>query len=154
MNFVIPILAQASTLTSTGGEAGLTGAPDLFSSGIRMVSALAITLGILFFVFYFLRRSFTQRGGAMGSRGLIRVISTTYLGNKASLVLADVAGQKLVLGISPQAITLVAEIKGQESLEKIAAVEKNVQGGRPFYFYLEALLAKRFNKRGTNSAKG
>ncbi len=90
----------------------------------------------------------------MGSRGLIRVISTTYLGNKASLVLADVAGQKLVLGISPQAITLVAEIKGQESLEKIAAVEKNVQGGRPFYFYLEALLAKRFNKRGTNSAKG
>ncbi len=154
MDMFISSFSFASSLTSSGGQAALTGGPDLFYSGVRMVSALAITLGILFFLFYLLRRSFSKRGGPIGSRGLIRVISTTYIGGKASLVLADVAGEKYVLGLSSQAITLLAKIDNQESLERIGAVEKDVGVGRPFWWYLENFMAKRFSKREASGAKG
>ena len=153
MNTSIPILALASNLTLSSGKTGLTGAPDLFSSAVRMVSALAVTLGILFLIFYLLRWFFSKRGGAFGSRGLIRVISTTYLGNKRSLVLADIAGEKVVLGLSNQAVTLLAKIDSQESLERISAAEKDVQSGRPFLWYLESFMAKHLSKRENTGVK-
>jgi len=146
VNTWIPIIALAQDLTFEGGESALTAAPDLFSSAVRMVSALAITLGILFFIFYLLRGFFSKRGGSLGSRGLIRVISTTYLGSKRSLVLADVAGEKLLLGLSPQAVTLLAKIDSQESLERIAA-ESHGQTSRPFMWYLESFMAKHLSKK-------
>ena len=55
MNIYGPMVALASDLSLPGGETGLTGAPDLFSSAVKMVSALAITLGILFLIFYLLK---------------------------------------------------------------------------------------------------
>lgn len=153
MNTWIPIVALASNLTLSGGETGLTRAPDLFSSAVRMVSALAITLGILFFIFFLLRWFFSKRGASAGSRGLIRVISTTYLGSKRSLVLAEIAGQKVVLGLSPQAITLLTRIDSQESLERISAADRDVQAGRPFLWYLESFMAKHLSKRESTGAK-
>jgi flagellar biogenesis protein FliO len=118
-----------------------------------MVSALAITLGILFLIFYLLKSVFARRGGALGSRGLIRVISTTYLGGKRSLVLADIAGKKLLLGLSPQAITLLANIDSQESLETISAAERGGQEGKPFLWYLESFMAKHLGKGESTGAK-
>jgi flagellar biosynthetic protein FliO len=108
-----------------------------------MVSALAITLGILFFVFYLFRGFFSKGGGHLGSGGLIQVISTTYLGSKRSLVLADVAGEKFVLGLSPQGITLLARVDRQESLERIATLqEAAVRKPRPFKWFLESITAR------------
>ena len=150
MNLTVPFLMLASNLTLSGEDTGLTGTPDLFSSAVKMVSALAITLGILFLVFYLLRWFFSTKGGNLGSRGLIRVISTTYLGGKRSLVLADVAGEKLVLGLSPQTITLLAKIESEATLEKIGTAEKDGQTGRPFLWYLESFMARRLNKRENN----
>lgn len=147
MNISTPILALALETTVPSSVAGVPGAPDLFSSAVRMVSALAITLGILFLIFYLLRGFFSKRGGPLGSRGLIRVISTSYLGSKRSVVLADVAGEKLVLGLSPQAITLLAKLDSQEALERIAATERGLQTGKPFLWYLESLMAKRLGKK-------
>lgn len=147
MGFLIPIFAVVSNLSSSVRETGLTATPDLFSSGVRMVSALAITLGLLLFTFYLLRRFFSKKGGVIGSRGLVRVISTTHLGNRGSLVLADVAGEKLLLGLSAQTITLLAKIDRQETLEKIAAVEKDTQPGKSFLWYLEAFRSKHGGRR-------
>ena len=132
----------ASNLALSGSDGGLTGTPNLFSSAVRMVSALAITLGILFFIVYLLKRLGSNRRGSLGPRKLIRVISTTYLGSRRSLVLADVAGEKYVLGLSPQAITLVAKIDSEESLERISAAEGDGQTGKPFHWYLDSLMGR------------
>ena len=153
MNTGIPISMLTSPLAFSGGGAGLTAAPDLFSSAVTMVSALAITLGILFFIFYLLRRFYSKGGGSLGSGGLVRVVSTTYLGSKQSLVLADVAGEKFVLGLSPQGITLLAKIDRQESLERISAAEKGIRAGRPFLWHLESFMAKHIPKREGNDVK-
>jgi flagellar biosynthetic protein FliO len=153
VNTYIPVIALVSDLNLAGGEGGLTGAPDLFSSPVRMVSALAITLGILFLIFYLLRWYFSKKSGSLGSRGLIRVISTTYLGSKRSLLLADIAGEKLLLGLSPQAISLLAKIDSQEGLEKVAAAERGAQTETPFLWYLERFMAKPFRKRETTGVK-
>ena len=149
----VQILTLASNLTSLGGETGLTAGPDLFSSAVKMISALTITLGILFLLFYVLRRVFSARGGPLGSRGLIRVISATYLGSRRSLILADVAGEKLVLGLSPQTITLLGKIESEESLERISEVEREMPVGKPFFFYLESFMAKHLRPREHNRVK-
>jgi flagellar protein FliO/FliZ len=149
----ISIVALASDLTLSGGKTGLTGSPDLFSSAVRMISALAITLGIVVLIFYLLKRFFSKSEGALGSRGLIRVISTTYLGGKRSLVLADVAGEKLLLGLSPHAVTLLARIDSEEGLEKITDAEQGVQAGRPFLWYLESFMARHLGKRERTGVK-
>jgi flagellar protein FliO/FliZ len=149
----VPLVAFASNMTLSGGQTGLAGGADLFPSAVRMVSALAITLGILFSMVYLLRWFSTRKAGSPGSRGLVRVISTTYLGSKQSLVLADVAGEKLVLGLSPQTISLLAKIDRQESLETISAAEKDVQTRKPFVWYLESLMTKRSNKQEHTGVK-
>ncbi len=139
---ITPVVALASSLGSSSGQTSFAGSPDLFSSAIKMISALAITLGILFFVFYLFRGFFSKRGCYPGSRGLIQVISTAYLGNKRSLVLADVAGEKFVLGLSLQGITLLARLDGQESLEKISALQEAAQPPKPFKWFLETIRAR------------
>jgi len=149
----IPAAVAASNLALSGAETGLAGSSNLFSSAVRMVSALAITLGILFFMVYLVRWFFARGGAAVDSRGLMRVISRTYLGNKQSLVLADIAGEKVVLGLSPQSITLLAKIDSKESLERIAGVEGDPSVGRPFVWYLESIMAKRLKREERNRAK-
>ena len=81
------------------------------------------------------------------------MISTTYLGGKRSLVLADVAGEKLLLGLSPQAITLLAKIDSEEGLERISDAEQGDRAGRPFLWYLESFMAKHVGKRERTGVK-
>ena len=147
VHLAVPFVMLASNMALSDGETGLTSTPDVFSSAVTMISALAITLGILFLIFFCLKWFFSKRGGTLGSRELIRVISTSYLGGKRSVVLADVAGEKLVLGLSPQTITLITKIESDEALERICASEKDGQTGRPFLWHLETFMARYRNKR-------
>ena len=61
--------------------------------------------------------------------------------------------EKFVLGLSPQTITLLAKIDRPESLETISAVEKDVQAGKPFLWYLEAFMARHLGKKETSGVK-
>ena len=96
----------------------MTTAPDALSSTLQMLTALAIVLGGLFVVFYFLKRFLKRDVGAQGAP-LIRVIANQYIGVKKNIALVEVPGTVLVVGISNDRISLLTKIEEQGVLDGI-----------------------------------
>jgi flagellar biosynthetic protein FliO len=98
---------------------------SLLSSFLKMVFALAIVLGILVGVMYFVKRFMQQAGPATDNQALINIISTKYLGPKNSIVLVEVLDQIIVVGIAGQQMTALACIDDPLSLAKIKNSSSN-----------------------------
>jgi flagellar protein FliO/FliZ len=95
-------------------------APDALSSAWQMLTALAVVLGGLFVVFYFLKRFMRRDIGGSGNP-LIRVVANQYIGVKKNIALVEVPGTVLVVGISNDRISLLTKIEEQEVLNSIKA---------------------------------
>ena len=67
---------------------------------LLLIVALVVGLG-------FLLRRLNQ--GGLGSSGDIRVVASTFLGPKDKVMLVEVRGRELLLGVNGQAITSLAE---------------------------------------------
>lgn len=93
-------------------------APDALSSALQMLTALAVVLGGLFVVFYFLKRFLKRDVGGHGTP-LIRVIANQYIGVKKNIALVEVPGTVLVVGISNDRISLLTKIEEPGVLDNI-----------------------------------
>ena len=117
--------------------------PDLFPSFLKMVSALAVTLGIMLITIYLFKKAMKKTGGI--NDGLMKILSTQYLGPKDRIMLIDVLGDILVIGVSSNQISLLTKIEDDNSLEQL----KNIQGQRgknpPFSDYLIRCKTKIFS---------
>lgn len=91
---------------------------------IKAVITLVFVLGLMIAALYALR--YFTGGGARfnGSRGRnpVRVISTIFLGQKRNLAVVDVAGELILIGITPGAINLLTRIKRPEAIEEIKKI--------------------------------
>jgi flagellar protein FliO/FliZ len=87
---------------------------------LQMLTALAVVLGGLLVVFYFLKRFLKRDAGPQGTP-LIRVIANQYIGVKKNIALVEVPGTVLVVGISNDRISLLTKIEGQGVLDDIKA---------------------------------
>jgi flagellar biosynthetic protein FliO len=117
--------------------------PDLFPSFLKMVSALAVTLGIMLITIYLLKKAMKRTGV---NDGLMKILSTQYLGPKNSIMLIDVLGDILVIGVSSSQISLLTKIVDHNSLEQWKNIQG--QGGKnpPFYDYLMRCKTKIFSQ--------
>jgi flagellar biosynthetic protein FliO len=100
---------------------------SLFSSFMKMIFALAIVLGLLIGVMYFVKKFMQQTGPATNSQDLINIISSKYLGPKNSIVLIEVLDQLIVVGISNQQMTTLACIDDPQAVAKIKTERPNVK---------------------------
>ncbi len=84
---------------------------DPFASLVKMLSSLllvlALILGIAFGVKRFLRSRFSQWKTAP----LVQVLSTAYLGPKKEISIISVGEQYLVVGITPNQISLLTRLE-------------------------------------------
>jgi flagellar biosynthetic protein FliO len=94
--------------------------PDLISTALKMVAALAVILGGLLFVFHFAKRIF-QRDAGGSKEKLIRVLANSYIGVKKNISLVEVAGIVLVLGVTSDNIALLTKIEKKEILDKLGS---------------------------------
>ena len=92
---------------------------SLISSFLKMIFALAIVLGLLIGVMYFVKIFMQQTGPASDNQALINVISSKYLGPKNRIILVEVLDQLLVVGISNQQMTTLAAIDDPQAIAKI-----------------------------------
>lgn len=92
--------------------------PDMFATALKMLAALALVLGGLGLFFYFARRVMRKDIGASGG-GLIRVLTSQYIGLKKNISLVEVPGAILVVGISGDSICLLTKIEDQTILDQI-----------------------------------
>jgi len=81
--------------------------PDLWSSGIRMAGGLLLVLGLLAAGVAVLRR---VRGATLGGRMPIRVLATASLGSRQNIVVVEVEGRRLVVGVTPGGMELLADL--------------------------------------------
>ena len=95
-------------------------APDLFTTALKMLSALGIVLGGMFVLFYFMKR-YLKRDSIGSTEKLIKVLASSYIGIKKSIALVEVPGAVLVLGITNDNISLLSKIEDKDILDNFRA---------------------------------
>lgn len=98
----------------------MSAGPEFWPSALKMLFALAVVLGGLFALLSLLRRR-AGRGPAAASEGLLRVAASQPLGLKHRVVLLEVPGCAIVVGVSPEQVSLLARLDDPEDLERIRA---------------------------------
>ncbi|PIP71460.1 MAG: hypothetical protein COW89_11825 [Nitrospinae bacterium CG22_combo_CG10-13_8_21_14_all_47_10] len=97
-----------------------TGKPiELVPSSMKMFSMLALVLGIIFLLFFGFKKFVLKNTMFGGGEKLVNVLGTGFLGPKKNIVLVEVAGEVLVLGMSQDHITLLTNITDPEKIEEI-----------------------------------
>ena len=96
--------------------------PDLISTALKMLTALAVILGVLLILFHVFRRVFRSRLGNPAEKQ-VRVLENSYIGVKKNISLVQVPGAVLVLGITNDNIRLLTKIEDKETLDRIKGLE-------------------------------
>ena len=116
--------------------------PELFPSLLKIASALAVTVGVLMVTAYLFRKAMRRGGGEINNRDLIRILSSQYLGPKNSIMLVDVLGQVMVVGISSGTMSLLTEIMDPEALDHLKDIREHKGRGTSFSGYLKGYLKR------------
>ncbi|MDI6687806.1 MAG: flagellar biosynthetic protein FliO [Desulfobacterales bacterium] len=98
--------------------------PVLIPSFLKIISALAVTVGVMIVAAYLFKKFVKKGEGEINGRELIKILSAKYLGPKSSIMLVNVLGNIMVIGVSSSNISLLTEIVDSESLEQL----KDIQG--------------------------
>ena len=83
--------------------------PDIWLAFGRTFGMLFLVLALLIFFFYLAKR-FSESRGLKGHKDFIRIMSVHHLSPKEKLVLMDVLGQTLLVGVTPNQISKIAEL--------------------------------------------
>ena len=92
--------------------------PDMLTTTIKMLAALALVLAGLGAFFYFSKRVLQKNMGASGSK-MIRVLASQCIGLKKNIALVEIPGAILVVGIAGDTIRLLTKIDDPTVLDKI-----------------------------------
>jgi flagellar protein FliO/FliZ len=87
---------------------------NLVSTGIRTLAMLFLVLGLLVGTLYFLKR-FSLRNRTVQGQADIRLLSSLSLSAKDRIQVVEIAGEKIVLGISPGGITCLSKLGGVDA---------------------------------------
>ena len=82
---------------------------DIWYAFIKTFSMLFLVLALIVFVFYFIRKFSTVKG-VKGSKDFIKVLSIHHLSPKEKLVLLDVLGETILIGVTPTNISKLSSI--------------------------------------------
>jgi flagellar biogenesis protein FliO len=97
-----------------------TGKPiELVPSSMKMFSMLALVLGVIFLLFFGFKKFVLKNTVFGGGEKLVTVLGSGFLGPKKNIVLVEVAGEVLVLGMSQDHIALLTSITDPEKIEEI-----------------------------------
>lgn len=95
---------------------------SFFWSFVKMLLSLAVVIGLMVGALYLMRRYVLPSSPAADGAAVIRVVASRPLGPKNSLVLVDVLGQIVLLGVSGQqiaALTAITDPVAREILGKL-----------------------------------
>ena len=128
-------------LAAAGPEAGAP-AFSLFWAMVKAALALAVIVPAAYWVTrLYAEKAWSGLGTARGlGRGLVRVLDAAPLGPQRSVAVVAVAGRVLVLGSTPQGVTLLLEIDDPAEVSQILASAG--EGGSAFLELLRGALAR------------
>ena len=86
----------------------------------------SLVLGLIFLLFFVFKKFILKNTLFGGGDKLIKVLGTGYLAPKKNITLVEVAGEVLVLGISNDTISLLANIRDEEKIDRIKNAKEGV----------------------------
>jgi len=84
-----------------------------------MLAALAIVIAMMIGTAYVVKKYFYRSPKRIDGNPMIDILSTRYLGPKNSILLVDVLGQVILLGVSTNQISTLGTISDLEALENL-----------------------------------
>ena len=109
---------------------------ELLPALLKMVFALAVVLGIMIVAMYLFKKVMAKTGAAGADGEFIKVISSRYLGPKSSIMLVNVLGNIIVIGISNNQMSMLTTISDPESLEKLKYLDQEKKKAPSFLDHL------------------
>lgn len=91
-------------------DAKAIASPELFSAGylFQVIGSLVLVFVCLFVVVYFLKRF---NGVGTGSGSALRVVASANVGQREKVVLLEVGGEQLLIGVAPGAVRSLHVLK-------------------------------------------
>ncbi len=97
---------------------------DIITALFKMISALAIVLGLMALTAYGVRRFLGPRIGAPGSGPFMKVQASISLGVKKEIALGEVGGSFLVVGVTPNQVSLLNRFEKESLAPSFSHEEK------------------------------
>ncbi len=116
----------------------MTTSPDIWPAFLKTLAMLSFVISLLVLVFYFIKR-FSAARGIKGSDRFIKTLCVHYLSPKEKIVLLDVLGEKILIGVTPQNITRIASINGEPECDKNLYNDDNGHVFRFSEFFAKAM---------------
>ena len=104
---------------------------SLIVSFVKMLFALAVVLGLMIASAYLLKRVISHTPAGIDNGNAINILMTRYLGPKHSIMMIEVLGQMLVVGVSSGQMTLLTKITDPVLLERMHNMQKVQSMGMP-----------------------
>lgn len=123
--------------------------PDLTMAAVKMVLSLALVLLVLWLLYRWARRSLPGGTVGGGGRGLVKVLASHHLGVKKSIMVVQVPGAVLVLGIGAEQVNLLSRIDDPDEVARLTHPES----GPAAVGFREQLERLTRPLRGGNSAE-
>ena len=91
----------------------------ILPSFFKMLFALAIVLGLMVGAAYFFKKFLPRTSGGLNDNSLINIIASRYLGPKSSIMLVEILGKVIVVGISSNQMSHLATISEEGALDRL-----------------------------------
>lgn len=95
---------------------------DFWDSLIRMVSALAVVLGLMGGLVVLSRRFLGTRALSRGGEPLVRVLGSGYLGPRKTVAVVAVCGELHVLGLTADDVVPLGKITDPDQIRRVLPV--------------------------------
>ena len=114
---------------------------DLMPTAGKMLFALLVLVGLLLVLAYSAKRVMNRPAVGLRTK-MIEVIASSYLGVKKSITMVEIPGAVLVIGVTPERISVLHRIEDPETIEEIRRTRQQ-KADLPFPKQLRMLVSKR-----------
>lgn len=104
---------------------------DFWDSFIRMASALALVLALIGGLVILVRRFAGTRFCAPASTQIVQVLGSGYIGPRKSISLVSVAGEFLIVGMTPTDLVSLGHITDRERIQQFLSTATSAPSGGP-----------------------
>ena len=117
---------------------------------LRMVLVLAFVAACIYGLVFLLKKAST---GKFDESELIKIITSKTVSPGKTLHIVEIGNQMMILGISDDSITHIADIKDKETYEQIKLYKggNEVPSGDSFYSYLSKVISPGKKKKKAGS---
>jgi flagellar protein FliO/FliZ len=111
--YILPKMAIAEALAKQGADLASADSPMNFSYVAQILISFLVVIGFIFFMAWLMRKS--GRFGS-GSGQAIKIISSMSLGMREKILVIEVGGKNIVVGVAPGQVRTLHVLEGGDKI--------------------------------------